>query len=81
MSTLANDLEAALAHMESCAEDGRVRYHGGRSPKEKHFRLQYRDGGEVRVPFLIAMQGLEAARDCIHEQVLAAGMLKDGQPS
>jgi hypothetical protein len=35
----------------------------------------------VRVPFLIAMQGLEAARDCIHEQVLAAGMLKDGQPS
>jgi hypothetical protein len=64
-------LEEAMAHMEECAVDGRLRYQGSRLVSEKHFTLLTVEGATVKVPFLIAMKGREAVRECIQQQVLA----------
>jgi hypothetical protein len=71
-----SELEEALAHMASYALDGRVRYHGSRTPREKHFSLRCRDGNTVLVPFMVAMKGREAVRACIQDQLVAARQLK-----
>jgi hypothetical protein len=53
-------VEEAIDVMRTLSIDGEVRYNGGRGAR--HFSFRQRDGQLVKVPFLVAAKGAEAAK-------------------